>query len=219
MSSGGCPSPGGSGLEIGYAPRADVLVSTEAEIAAARKSLTGVLRTAVEAGVTVYQAGERRPYRKRPRPAGLDERIDPAEAANEACRLLSMGAMKLDRAEFFLAGNGLESQRTEIAGASRKAIEFALQAVIVSRGQRPRGWKNAASLADEARNAGARPPEPAPGALERTTNHYAGRAYPGYAVPDADETVEAIETARLMVAWAQRQLAPTAVVLPAPAGE
>ena len=73
--------------EIGYDPRADVLVSTEAEIAAARKSLAGVLRTAVEEGVTVYEAGERRPYRKRPRPAGLDERIDPAEAANEARRL------------------------------------------------------------------------------------------------------------------------------------
>ena len=93
--------------------------------------------------------------------------------------------------------------RTRIAGLARKALEFALQAVIVCAGRRPHAWKDPAGLAAEARAAGAAVPAIEPGALERAGKHYTGQAFPGDPGPSEEEMREALELANLIVPWAQ----------------
>lgn len=66
------------------------------------------------------------------------------------------------------------SRLTEIAGAARKAVEYALQTAIVAAGRRPHAWKDPAGLAGEAEAAGARLPAVKEGALARAANHYTG---------------------------------------------
>ena len=198
--------------EIGYDDRADVLVATEASVAEAAGTLAGILRTAAEEGVTVFEAGSAIPYRPRARPDPADEPpVSPERARAEAVRLLDAAGRFLDRAVRRDEGSrrrGHEREgweRTEIAGAARKAVEFALQAVIVAAGRRPRAWRSPAGLAAEAAALGACVPETAPGALERAAEHYTGVAYPDpeYPAPGEAETVTALVTARSMVPWAE----------------
>ena len=195
--------------EIGYDPRADVLVKTEAAVAEAAGTLAGILRTATEEGVTVYEMGAAVPYRRRARPEPEAERVSPERARAEAVRLMEGAKRCLGRAERYdeisreYGGDRSACDRTEVAGGARKAVEFALQAVIVAAEKRPRAWKSPAGLATEAAAAGANVPETQPGALEQAAEHYTGMAYPEYPGPDEAETACALETARLMVAWAE----------------
>ena len=201
---------------IGYEPRADVLVKTESEVVEAAESLAGILRTASEDGVTVYEAGNVRPYRRRARRPPSDERVSPHKAQGEARRLLAGARSRLERAELFdkvsrEVCHENETERTtcdltEIAGAARKAVEFALQAVIVSTGRRPHAWKSPAGLAAEAAATGVTVPPTEPGALEQAAEHYAGPAYPDYPGPDEAETATALKTAQQLVGWAERIL-------------
>ena len=195
--------------EIGYHPRADVLVETEAAVAEAARTLAGILRTATEEGLTVYEAGGAIPYRRRARPEPSDERVSPERARTEAVRLMEGAKQCLGRAERYdeisreYGEDRSACDRTEVAGGARKAVEFALQAVIVAAGRRPRAWKTPAALASEAAATGANVPETQPGALEQAAEHYTGMAYPEYPGPDEAETVTALETAQLLVAWAE----------------
>ena len=199
---------------IGYEARADVLVETESAVAEAAESLAGILRTASEDGVTVYEAGSVRPYRRRaPRPPS-NERVSPHKAKEEARVLLAGATRRLHRAEEFDKfsreacreyGTQLTTcDLTEIAGAARKAVEFALQAVIVSTGRRPHAWKSPAGLAAEAAATGIAVPPTEPGALEQAAEHYAGAAYPDYPGPDEPEAATALKTAQQLVRWAER---------------
>ena len=142
---------------MGYERRADVLVETESAVAEAAKSLAGFLRTASEDGVTIFEAGNVRPYRRRARRPPTGERVSPQKARPEAWRLLASASNRLERAQLFdnvsrEVCHKNETERTtcdltEITGAARKAVEFALQAVIVSTGRRPHAWKSPAGLA------------------------------------------------------------------------
>ena len=195
--------------EIGYDPRADVLVATEGAVADAAGTLAGILRTAAEEGLTVYEAGAWVPYRRRARPEPSEERVSAERARSEAVRLMDGAKECLGRAQRYDAisreyGEDRSAcDRTRIAGGARKAVEFALQAVIVAAGKRPRAWKSPAALATEAATTGVNVPETRPGTLEQAAEHYTGMAYPGYPSPDEAETATALETAQLMVAWAE----------------
>ena len=193
---------------IGYQPRADVIVAFESDVRKARTSLAGILRTAVEEGVTLYENGRRTEYRPRPRPAPQHREEDPATAEQEGARLATAARVRLERAEWWRNQIASEPEsddweHTEVAGAARKAIEFALQAAIVSAGRRPRAWKSPARLATEATEAGMTIPKIDSGALERAGVHYTGRVYPEYDGPPLEAADEALDLARRLVAWTE----------------
>ena len=185
----------------GREPRVEVLAAYQADVEAAERSLTSVLRTAREEGVTVYRRGRRVPYVPRRRPAVAERVEDPDIARSEAERLRRQATENLAAADYW--GKKLEepgpTATTIAAGYARKAIERALEACIVERGWRPRSWKDPAGLAAEARAAGATLPAVDADALERAANHYSGTAYPGYPEPSAEEATEALELAHRIV--------------------
>ena len=162
---------------MGHKPRTDLLVETESKVTRAAKSLAGVLRTASEDGVIIYEAGSVRPYEQRARQPPSSERMSPHKTRLETQLLLAGATTRLKRAELFdkisrQVCDEHETERTtwdltEVAGAARKAVELALQAVIVSTGRRPHAWKSPAGLAAEAATTGCAVPQTEPGALER----------------------------------------------------
>lgn len=192
-------------------PRTDVMTATRTEMREANASLSCIHRTIATEGVTLYRNGRRLPYLPRPRPARDDTPTHPRIARTESEELADFAARKLKSAH---TTNRVRTQmrpsppmdtcdRTAIAGCARKAIEVALQAVIVCAGRRPHAWKDPTELAAEARAAGAAIPDVDPAALDRSANHYTGRAYPGYPGPSEDEMREALELADRIVPWAQ----------------
>ena len=193
---------------IGYRPRADVVVAFKEDVRKAARSLAGVLRTAREEGVALYRQGRKQAYEPRQRPEPIDTDEDRQTARWEAERLWQHAQTKLQMAEACVrsaesSGTLDWYQATQVAGDARKAVELALQAVIVAAGRRPRAWKDPAGLASEAQAAGATVPAVDPGALERAANHYTGSVYPGYPSPSAAEALEALELARRIVPWAR----------------
>lgn len=132
--------------EIGYRPRGDVVVAFEEDVRKAARSLAGVLRTAREEGVTLYRQGRRLAYQPRQRPEPIDTEEDRRTARWEAERLWQHAQTKLQMAEACVRSADSSGtldwyQVTQVAGDARKAVEFALQAVIVAAGRRPRAWK------------------------------------------------------------------------------
>ena len=192
-------------------PRSDVMTATRTEMREANASLSRIHRTIATEGVTLYRNGRRLPYLPRPRPARDDTPADPRIAHSESEQLADFAARRLKsahttnqvRTEMRPSAAMDTCDRTVIAGYARKAIEIALQAVIVCAGRRPHAWKDPTGLAAEARAAGAAVPDVDPAALDRAANHYTGRAYPGYPGPSEDEMREALELADRIVPWAQ----------------
>ena len=194
---------------IGYQPRADVTLSrsspTSARHARAWPGSCGQ-PSRKESRCTRTDAAPK--YRPRPRPAPQHREEDPATAEQEGARLATAARVRLERAEWWRNQIASEPEsddweHTEVAGAARKAIEFALQAAIVSAGRRPRAWKSPARLATEATEAGMTIPKIDSGALERAGVHYTGRVYPEYDGPPLEAADEALDLARRLVAWTE----------------
>ena len=82
---------------MGHKPRTDLLVETESKVTRAAKSLAGVLRTASEDGVIIYEAGSVRPYEQRARQPPSSERRSPHKTRVET-QLLLAGATTRPRA-------------------------------------------------------------------------------------------------------------------------
>ena len=194
-----------------HLPRTDVMTATTSQMREAKESLSVIHRTITTEGVALYRNRRRLPYLPRPRPARDDTPADPRIARTESEQLADFAASRLKSAH---TTNRIRTKmrpsprldtcdRTEIAGRARKAIEFALQAVIVCAGRRPHAWKDPTGLAAEARAAGAAVPDVDPAALDRAANHYTGRAYPGYPGPSEEEMREALDLADRIVPWAQ----------------
>ena len=192
---------------IGYEPRADVTLAFESDVRRGARHLASVLRVACEEGVVLYRRGRRHAYARRARPPATDERCaDRSAVREEADWLWERARQELCFAEQWATFDPSGTQRTEIAGRARKAVELALQSAIVRRGRRPRAWKDPAGLASEAQAAGMVLPPVDRGALERAANYYTGKVYPFYPSPSADEALEALELARRLVPWAAAAL-------------
>jgi len=191
-----------------------VLTATTAEMQEAERSLSRIQRTIATEGVVLYHNRRRLPFLPRPRPPRDDTPADPQTARTEAEHLASTAAHNLRSAHTteeirkrMRPSPVIDAcDRTRIAGSARKAIEFALQAVIVRAGRRPYAWKNPAALAAEAGAAGAALPAVEPAALERAGKHYTGLPFPGDPAPSEEESREALELADLIVPWAEETI-------------
>ena len=186
----------------------DVIAATPDYLAEKRDSLSSLLRTAIEEGVTVFADRYRLPYR--PNTAAARAHAAPAPEPpplharpyqpDEARSWLKHALYKLQVAEFFADRKPGEYMRTaDTCGASRSAVESALKALIVAHGVRPRKYQKPPDLACEAGAAGEMLPQLEPHALEAIGRHYNGRIYPGYPEPEVAEAEQALGLATILV--------------------
>ena len=153
----------------------DVIAATPEYLAEKQNSLSSLLLTAFEEGVTLFADRHRLPYSPNTAAARAQEAPNPEPPPvharpfqpDEARSWLKHALYKLQEAEVFADSKPGEYMLTaETCGASRSGVESALKALIVAHGVRPRKYKKPPELAREAGAAGETLPQLQPHDLE-----------------------------------------------------
>ena len=173
----------------------DIVAATPQYLAEKRDSLTSLLRSAIEEGVTLADR-QRLPYTPNTAAARGHEAAAPEppppnarpHQPDEARSWLKHALYKLEEAEIHADRKPGGCVLTAAAcGASRSAVESALKARIVAHGVRPRKYKEPPELAREAVAAGETLPQFELHAFEAIGRYYNGRIHPGYPEPKVAE--------------------------------